>query len=157
MIRSVLLLGALAAASPAFADCDHFKWSVAKEREAFATPQPLTAVSDSAKVGQAYALTLAQGVDLPNIPERDPKPGKYSAVVNLGDLDAGLYQISVSQDVWIDVAQAGKTVKSSDFSGQHDCPAIRKSVRFKLGAGPATVEILNADASALNFAIEPAP
>jgi hypothetical protein len=48
-------------------------------------------------------------------------------------------------------------VKSSDFSGQHDCPAVRKSVRFQLEAGAATLEISNAQAAVLNLAIEPAP
>jgi hypothetical protein len=157
MIRSVILAGALVAAAPAFADCDHFKWSVAKEREAFASPQPLASISDSAKVGQGYALTLSQGLDLPNKPERDPKPGKFEAVIRLNTIDAGLYQVTLSQDAWVGVAQGDKVVKSSDFSGQHDCPTVRKSVRFQLGAGPATVEIVNADASALNFAVVPAP
>jgi hypothetical protein len=157
MIRSALWLSLLAAASPAWADCDHFKWSVAKESEAFAAPQPLPSVSDSAVVGKGYAVTLTQDLALPVKPERDPKPGTHAAVVSLPKLDAGTYQITLSQDAWIDVAQGGKIVKSSDFSGQHDCPTIRKSVRFSLEAGAATVEISNAQAEALNLAVEPAP
>jgi hypothetical protein len=151
------LLVLLAAVSPASADCDHFKWSVTKEREAFAAPQPLASVSDNAVVGKGYSVTLTQGLTLPNAPEREAKPGSYAAVVNLNKLEAGLYQITLSQEAWIDVAQAGKGVKSSDFSGQHDCPAVRKSVRFQLEAGAATLEISNAQAAVLNLAIEPAP
>jgi hypothetical protein len=157
MLRSACLLGLLAAATPASADCEHFKWSVAKEREAFAAPQPLSAVSDSVVADKAYAVTLAKDLSLPNKPERDPKPGTFAAVLKLPKLEAGLYQITLSQEAWIDVFQALGGVKSSDFSGQHDCPAVRKSVRFRLEAGAATVEISNAQAGALNLAIEPAP
>ncbi len=150
---SVLIVGA----APASADCDRFKWSVAKEREAFATPQPLPSVSDSAVVGIGYAVTLMQGLALPTKPERDSTPGSYAAVIDVNKLEAGRYQITLSRDAWIDVAQGGRSVKSSDFSGQHDCPTVRKSVRFMLEAGAATIEISNAQADGLNVAIEPAP
>ena len=157
MIRSALPLALLIAASPAWADCDGFKWSVAKEREAFAAPIPLPSVSGSAELGKGYAVTLTKDLSLPVKPERDPKPGTYAAVVEAPKLAAGTYQVTISQDGWIDVSQDGKSVKSSAFSGQHDCPAIRKSVRFPLAAGAATIEISNAQGESLNLAVEPAP
>ena len=62
----------------------------------------------------------------------------------------------MSEEAWIDVAENGALVKSSDFSGQKDCPGVRKSVRFQLAAGSATVEISNANVGKVLFAVEPA-
>lgn len=151
------VLAPLVAAAPARADCDHFKWSVARERGWFsASPATLPATGGQAEVGAGYALTLAKDAKLPVAPERAPKPNSFAAVLGAPKLEAGLYQITLSAEGWIDVAQDGKLVKSTDFSGQRDCPGVRKSVRFPLGAGPATVEISNVGADKIMFAIAPA-
>ena len=60
----------------------------------------------------------------PNCPSPlSGQPGKdsYAGVVTLPQLAAGVYQITLSQEAWIDVATNGALVKSSDFSGQKDC------------------------------------
>ena len=69
---------------------------------------------------------------------------------------AGLYQITLSDEAWIDVVENGARVKSSDFSGQKACPGVRKSVRFDLAAGPATLQISNSESPKINLAIAPA-
>jgi hypothetical protein len=152
----LVLLAAFVVATPAYADCDHFKWSVANERAWFASPAPLPATGGEAKAGAGYALTLAKDVALPVAPERAPKPDRFAGVLTVPKLESGLYQITLSGEAWVDVAEGGKLVKSGDFSGQHDCPGVRKSVRFTLGAGPATVEISNASEDKIMFAISPA-
>ncbi len=156
MIRSALFLGLLVTAAPAFADCDHFKWSVAKEREAFASAQPLAATGASADVGKGYDLALTPDLALPVKPERAPKSGTSAAVFQVPKVDAGTYQVTLSGEAWIDVSQGGAIVKSIGFSGQKDCPEVRKSVRFPLGAGAATVEISNAQGASIKVAVEPA-
>ena len=155
MRLSLAILACLIAAGPARADCAHFKWSVEKERQTFATATPMPAESGTAEVGKPYALTLAKGLALPVAPERPPRKDSYAAFVTVPKLDAGLYQVTLSGEAWIDVAQNGARIKSSDFSGQRDCPGVRKSVRFSLGSGPATVEISNSSAPEINFAISP--
>jgi hypothetical protein len=156
MIRAALLWGLLGMASPAFADCDHFKWSVAKEREAFAGAQPLPSTGASADVGKGYDVALTPDLALPVKPERAPKAGTSAAVFELPKLDAGAYQVTLSAEAWIDVSQGGAVVKSIGFSGQKDCPEVRKSVRFPLGAGAATVEISNVQGASIKVAVEPA-
>ncbi len=155
MYRHAFAISLCFLAAPAFADCDHFKWSVAKERALFASPAPLPAASGSADVGAGYTLTLEKGIKLPVTPERAPGKDTYAGVVAIPKLDAGTYQITLSDEAWIDVAQNDGIVKSSDFSGQRDCPGVRKSVRFPLAAGQATVEISNASVSKITFAISP--
>ena len=153
MIRSALLLGLLVIATPAVADCDAFKWSVARDREALAAAKPL---AGEAAVGEGYEVTLTPGLTLPVKPQREPKAGTSAAVIGVPKLDAGLYQITLSEEAWIDVAQGGALVKSSDFSGNKDCPGVHKSVRFPLGAGATTLEISNAAGGAIRLVIEPA-
>ena len=153
MLRSALLTGLLVAATPALADCDAFKWSVAKDKDALAAAKPL---AGDAAVGQGYELPLTPGLALPVKPEREPKAGTSAAVVTLPKLEAGTYQITLSDEAWIDVAQNGALVKSSAFSGNKDCPGVRKSVRFPLSAGAATVEISNASTASIRLAVEPA-
>jgi hypothetical protein len=154
--RLLLAALALAAAVPARADCEHFKWSVADERTWFASAAPLPPETGEAKLGAGYAVALSKDVKLPVAPERAPAQGSYGAVLNVPQLDAGPYQVTVSAEAWIDVVQNGARVKSSAFSGQHDCQEVRKSVRFPLAAGPATLEISNAKADHIMVAISPA-
>jgi hypothetical protein len=147
----------LLAGAPARADCDHFKWSVARELGWFkASPAALPAEGGSAAPGAGYELTLAKDVKLPIPPERAPGKDTSAAVVTVPKLDAGAYQITLSAEAWIDVGQNGALVKSSAFSGQRDCPGVRKSVRFTLAAGPTTIEISNAGADKIMLAIAPA-
>lgn len=154
MRRSALVVGFWLAASPALADCDSFKWSVAKDREALAAAKPLTG---DAALGEGYEVALTPGLALPVKPEREPKPGTAAAVVVAPKLEAGLYQVTVSEEAWIDVAQGGALVKSNDFSGNKDCPGVRKSVRFPLGAGTAILEINNASGASIRLVIERTP
>ena len=156
MIRVTVATVFLLATAPAWADCDHFKWSVARERGWFASPEPLPAQSGIAKTGAGYEVTLAKGLALPFPPERAPEKDTYAAVVRLPDVKAGYYQFTLSQEGWIDVVQSGAIVKSKDFSGQRDCSAVRKSVRFQLGDGVATIEISNISSDKINFAAAPA-
>ena len=150
-----LVLAGLIAAAPARADCAHFKWSIETERQTFASATPMPAESGAAEVGKAYALTLSKDVKLPVEPERPPRKDTFAGFVSVPKLDAGLYQVTLSGEAWIDVAQNGVRVKSRGFTGQRDCPGVRKSVRFPLAAGPAVIQISNASAPRINFAISP--
>ena len=154
----VAAVACLLSIAPARADCDHFKWSVARELGWFsASPKALPAQGGAATPGAGFALTLAKGLSLPTPPEREPGKDTFAAVVSLPKLDAGRYQITLSDEAWIDVVENGERVKSNDFSGQKDCPGVRKTVRFDLTAGAATVEISNALVGELKFAVAPSP
>ena len=148
LIRRLLsLLFVVSLASTARAQdatgCDKFKWSIARERAWFAAGvKPVAAGADLTLAEQGYAVALvpdeSAGFALP--PERALKPGAFGSVLKISGLPkAGLYEITLSDEAWIDVVQNGASVKSSDFSGQKNCPGVRKSVRFPLAAGPATI------------------
>ena len=105
--RLLLAALALAVAGPARADCAHFKWSVADERTWFASASPLPPETGEAKPGAGYAVALSKDVKLPVAPERAPSEGSYAAVLNVPKLDAGLYQVTLSAEAWVDVVQNG--------------------------------------------------
>jgi hypothetical protein len=139
--------------------CDKFKWSIARERALFAAGPKPAADGATVAVGEAYAVALAPSASvaysLP--PERAPKTGTFGAALKLAALDKpGLYQVTLSDEAWLDVVQGGAEVKSTGFSGQKDCPGVRKTVRFDLQAGPATIQLSNAAGPTLNVALEPA-
>ena len=140
--------------------CDKFKWSIARERAWFAVgAKPVAAGADLTLAEQGYAVALVpdESAGFVAPPERAPKPGAFGGVLKISGLPkAGLYEITLSEEAWVDVVQSGASVKSSDFSGQKNCPGVRKSVRFPLAAGPATVQISNVASAAIQLAIAPA-
>ena len=161
-MRLAYILALMALAAPAWADddaCSKFKWSVAREKALFAAPQGAGA-TDALSIGdKGFRVALADGATFkfPLTPERPPKPGTHAAALSLTIAKAGVYEVTLSDEGWVDATQGGALVKSSAFSGQKGCAGVRKSVRFDLAAGPATLQISNAAGAALNVALEPAP
>jgi hypothetical protein len=137
--------------------CGKFKWSVARERGWFAAPK-LVGTGAEAALGEGLDVTLvsseAAGFVVP--PERAPKPGSFGATLKLTLPKAGAYDVTVSAEAWIDVIQNGTSIKASDFSGQKNCPGVRKSVRFDLGAGPTMLQISNSETAKIMVATAPA-
>ncbi len=157
---TLTLLGAGGARSQEKDACDQFKWSVARERGWFASEVKPAADGATIVVGQAYGVALepADSIAFRLPPERPPKPGGFGATLGVANIDRpGLYQITLSDEAWIDVIQGEARLKSVGFTGQKDCPGLRKSVRFDLAAGPLTVQISDAARDAIGLAIAPAP
>ena len=149
MRASLLLAGALAlAAGAAQAQddaCQQFKWSVARERQAFAAPSLPTLKSGEALPdgSQAVRVNLGpeDGVAYPVAPARKPKSSPaYGAVLDTAPIaTAGTYQVTLSGDAWIDVVQDGKVVRSSAFSGRGGLhrPPQERALPARGGAGHA--------------------
>jgi hypothetical protein len=143
------------------ADCDHFKWPLAREKAWFAaSPAPIDAGSQIALADQAFTLTLKPN-DAAGYLLAVTKPaaaGTYGGVVKLAQIPKeGLYEVTLSREGWIDVIQNNARVKSRNVSRQRDCAAIRKSVQFQLAAGPAALQISGVDAPAIVFALASTP
>lgn len=139
--------------------CDQFKWSVARERAWFAAERKPVASGATIVAGQGYAVTLApnESVAFRAPPEKALKPGGFGATLAVVNIDkAASYEITLSDEGRIDAVQGDALVKSTDFSGQKDCPGVRKSVRFDLKTGPLTIQISNAPGAAIDMALAPA-
>jgi hypothetical protein len=161
-IAAALLFLAAAIGSASAQDtpgCEKFKWSIARERAWFAAnPKPVDAGAEvgAGEVGYVVALVAGDAAGFVAAPERARKPGTFGGVLKSVIGKAGLYQITLSDEAWVDVVQNGASVKSSGFSGQKACPGVRKSVRFDLAAGPATLQISNSETAKIMVAIAPA-
>jgi hypothetical protein len=138
--------------------CDQFKWSIARERGWFADAKPV-ASGATIVAGQGYAVALVphESIAFRVPPERALKAGGYGAILAVAAIDkAAAYEITLSDEARIDAVQGDALVKSSDFSGQKDCPGVRKSVRFDLKPGPLTIQLSNGAAGAIDLALAPA-
>ena len=143
---AILVTSATAEDAPA---CASFAWSIAREQTAFAAPSLSALASGSALSSEAGAaqLTLkpAAEIALPVPSERPAKPDTFSGFVTATLPAAGTYQVTLSDEAWIDVSQDGRaTLKPAAHTGKAGCPDVRKSVRFALDAGPVTIEISRA-------------
>ncbi|GLS22479.1 hypothetical protein GCM10007874_54970 [Labrys miyagiensis] len=150
---------------PAFADdaaCKTFKWDLSREQRWFeAAGLPSFASGAAPKMEGSVALRLnlspIDGLAFAVAPEHKPAAGSFGAVLSLPALDkASLYQVTLSDEGWIDVIQDGASVKSGAFSGAKGCPGLRKSVRFDLKPGPVTLQISGVKAQTINVAVGPA-
>lgn len=129
--------------------CDRFAWSLRREQAAFAEPGLPVLRSGSALPAGATAASLelrpAAEVSLPFPPERPPGPETRAGFLRLPAVPAGLYQVTVSDEAWIDVGQEGTVpLRSVGQSGQRGCASVRKSLRFQLGAAPVTIQVSGA-------------
>jgi hypothetical protein len=151
---TLLALSALGARAQDSTGCDKFKWSIARERGWFATGAKPVAAGGEVTLDQGFEVALAPVDSLHFVapPERASKAGTFGGVLEIAIPKAGAYDVTLSAEAWVDVVQNGAIVKSADFSGQKNCPGVRKSVRFNLAAGDAKLQISNAEAAKIDVA-----
>jgi hypothetical protein len=122
---------------------------VARERAAFEAPDlPELASGSALSVGLgAVLLTLrpVAEIALPVLSDKTVKPDTFAGFVTATVPAAGMYQVTLSNEAWIDVSQDGRSsLKPAAHSGKTGCPEVRKSVRFALDVGTVTIEISRA-------------
>ena len=146
----IIIAALIVSLAPAAAEdgCEKFAWSVAPDRAAFAaTDKTTTASGETLTALPAGALTIrlqpgAQAnFEMP--PERKPRIETWhGGMVRLPALaKPGIYQITLSDDAWIDVIQNGRYARSVGSTGRSDCPGVRKSVRLDLDASPVVLQV----------------
>lgn len=161
-IGAAVLLFVLA--SPAAAEdaaCAKFKWPLTVEKSWFDAATDLKAYASGAAVSELAegALTVATKpmaeIAFVLAPEGKPKPDKTAgALLTFERVEKpGRYQVTLSDEAWIDVVQAGAYRPSGEFSGVHGCPGLRKSVRFEFTDAPLTLQLSSASAPAIKVAI----
>jgi hypothetical protein len=152
MLRSGLaamaLLALLGPARAADDGCEKFAWSLTRERAAFAATDKMTVAAGEALAAlPAGALVIRlQGSAQASFampPERKPRSEQWhGGMVRLPALPKpGIYQITLSEDAWIDVIQNGRYARSVGSTGRSDCPGVRKSVRLDLDASAVVLQV----------------
>lgn len=161
-----VLLFALILASPAFSQspdaCGQFAWPITQEQKLFnATGLAQLHSGETLKLSSASAaavrLKKMSDVQLSRAPERMPKnPDAFAGMIEIDSIEKpGLYQLTASEEAWIDVIQNDTFVKSAGHSGKRGCPEVRKSIRFMLVKGPVIVQFSGADADTIKLALLP--
>ena len=140
------LLGSGVAAAAESSGCDQFKWPIAHEQAALAAPAtgPLApGATLPADAGARLKLTPFAEAKLALAPERPPKfsPSYAGAFALDAPAAAGVYKVTLSAGGWIDVVQDGKFLKAVAFSEATGCANARKSVKFRIAAEPATLQL----------------
>ena len=158
-VLSISATSALAAEEPS--GCDKFKWPVERDRAALTAPDRARLASGSEQAAiPPSAITLAlvapQAAKLPSPPERAPKDGTFAGFTSIKAAKAGLYTISLSSGVWVDLIQDGHFLKPVAFSGATDCEGIRKTMKYQLSDKPFVLQISGAKDDSLSISILPA-
>lgn len=136
---AALLSGGLAQAAEV--GCERLAWPLDTERALIAAA---TEAGDRSSPPLARRLVMRplSEVALPKPPERAPRDaGAHAGLASVTVPEAGLYRVTLDAEGWLDVIQDGTYRRAEAFTGVRDCPGIRKSVRFRLDAGPVTIQV----------------
>ncbi|CAM5294961.1 putative protein OS=Afipia felis OX=1035 GN=BN961_04062 PE=4 SV=1 [Afipia felis] len=155
---AILMLGLAPACAAEPAGCENFKWPVTRERALLTAPNlPNFNSGADASTLPPFAAILklhpAANAGLPKPSERTQKPGTFAGYLRLGQVPGGVYTVSVSDFAWVDVIQDGNYLKPTAFSGVTGCNGIRKTMRFDLAPGPATVQISGVATNSIHLAV----
>jgi hypothetical protein len=163
MQRLTLAAAALIALlSPAFADngCGKFAWPLAREQALFvaADKASVNAGAVLATIPKtAFVVHLQPGAQavfaMP--PERQPRSERwFGGAIHFPTLDKpGIYQVTLSEEAWIDVVQDNRYARSVGSTGRGDCPGLRKSVRLDLAAAPFVLQISGVASESVDVAV----
>ena len=156
LLATLLLLGATAAQAAEPSGCDKFKWPIDTERAALtASERPLVKSGGALPaLGDAVTMALLPSAEakLPTPSERNFPPEAFGGFVTVvAPKEAGLYTVSLSEALWVDLVQDGKPLRPVAFSGATDCAGIRKTMRFELAARPMTIQLSGGKADRVNL------
>jgi hypothetical protein len=153
-----IALLALPAGAAEPSGCDHFKWSLEREKALLAKPVAIASGrAASLATGENLSLAPQAAAKLPQAPSRPPKfPNSYAGFVTFtGPPNAGIYRVTLTRGAWVDVVQDGRRLPSVDHTGARGCGGLAKSVKFNLTATPFTVEISSSTAPVLALVVTP--
>jgi len=138
--------------------CSKFAWPVAQEREALiAKGQPTLASGASLESGSGLSFRLLlrppEEAGFVMLPERKPRIENWrGGIVRLpAPQQEGAYQVTLSEEAWVDVVQNGSYAQSIGSSGRSDCPGVRKSIRFDVASTPIVLQISGASVDAISI------
>jgi hypothetical protein len=161
-LAGVAFLALLRSADASADGCEKFAWSLAREQVWVAAPdkasvaagETLAALPKAAVVIRLQPASQA-AFELP--PERKPRSDQwFGGTVRFPAIERpGIYQVTLSDDAWIDIIQEGRYARSVGSTGRSDCQGLRKSVRLELGPAPFALQISGVASDRIVIAIGP--
>jgi hypothetical protein len=164
VLAAAMLIALLTRVGAAEDGCDRLAWPVVQQRTWFAAAEKRTINAGETLAvipGGAFILRLQAGADamfaMP--PERKPRAERwFGSMIRFPAPDKpGIYQVTLSDEAWIDVVQNGRFARSVGSTGRSDCPGLRKSVRLDLGIAPLVLQISGITSDSIAVAISAAP
>ncbi len=143
--------------------CDSFAWPIARERAWFDDAKLARRASGArlSRIDRAVELSLLPTKKIKFFlpPERAPEPDTYSGEVTFfGVPRPATYQVTLSDEAWIEVFENGVRLKSTSATGAPDCAGVRKSVRFALAPGDLVlIQLSGATTDSIKVAFAEAP
>lgn len=140
--------------------CDRFDWPLATERawfEATDLPSIETGTKLPALPSKGFNLKLKPAAEVTlSAATRAPRAeAPKSGVVTFDVPAAGLYQVTISGDGWVDAVQDGALIAAEAHTGNRECVGLRKSVRFRLKTSVATIQVTSVPADQIAVGIRP--
>lgn len=120
--------------------CDSFAWPIARERAWFDDAKLARRASGArlSRIDRAVDLSLrpTSKIRFFMAPEHAPGAHSFSGEVTFfGVPRPATYQVTLSDEAWIDVFENGVRLKPTSATGAKTCAGVRKSVRFRLAPG----------------------
>jgi hypothetical protein len=135
--------------------CGRFGWSLKREVELFGDGY-MPVVESTAWLPREGAFRLkldpVATAFYAVTPERGRDDG-YGGSVTLQWISAGRYQITLSDDVWLDAIQAERRLPLLATSHRADCPNIRLTIQVEVDSKPLTPQVGGAQGRLLDIAI----
>lgn len=153
---SLLLMPlALEGSASAQTGCGRFDWPVDREVALFSDGF-MASVEASSWLPKEGAFTLllepVASTQYLVAPERGRDDG-FGGIVTLQWIAAGRYQLTLSDDAWVDAIQKGRRLAPLASTGRTDCPGIRQSIQFEVQSLPLTLQFGGARVRRLNISV----
>jgi hypothetical protein len=142
--------------------CEKFAWSVVREHAALLEPN-LPVLSSGASIestGRAFKLLLRTpeeaGFAMP--PQRTPRMEAWrGGFIRLpAPRQPAIYQVTLSDEAWVDVIQEGRYAPLVGSWVRNDCPGLRMTLRFEVTANPIVLQISGVWSKSISVVIGPA-
>ena len=137
--------------------CGAFAWPIAADLELLAQPRWVKSGASADVAGPVgFRLELKEdaSADFVLPPQRRSAPRSQGGTLRF-EARPGVYQITLTETAWTDLVQDGQALPPTEFSGVTDCEGARKTLRYELSAGPATLQISNAPGRSIGLALTP--
>ncbi len=150
-------------AAPGASACDSFAWPIERERAWFGDAKLARRASGArlSRIDRAVELSLlpTKTVRFFLAPERAPRADSYSGEVTFfGVPRPATYQVTLSDEAWIEVFENGVRLKSTSSTDAKGCAGVRKSVRFRLAPGDLVlIQLSDAARNSIKVAFAEAP
>jgi hypothetical protein len=156
------LVAQLVPASATDDGCEKFAWSLARERAWFAVSDKtsVTAGETLAAIPKGAFIIKLQPASQASFalpPERKSRSDQwFGGIIRFPAVERpGIYQVTLSEEGWIDVIQDDRYARSIGSSGRSDCIGIRKSVRLEIDRKPFVLQLSGVASDKIVVAISP--